>query len=167
MYIAETTDNVRKIFEKIEQLENISKMKFLLYTFNSLNNNQVNNKNELNIDLMEDENLIIFSLETIGFESNINTNFLQYNIMLYNRITKTNDLYEDNGNVIGLTFDENEKKILFTYEKMSFNERLDIFSELIIRYDNETYFNDKITILQFDSRLSGFDIANEIMKLKI
>ena len=167
MYIAETTDNVRKIFEKIEQLENISKMKFLLYTFNSLNNNQVNNKNELNIDLMKDENLIIFSLETIGFESNINTNFLQYSIMLYNRITKTNDLYEDNGNVIGLTFDENEKKILFTYEKMSFNERLDIFSELIIRYDNETYFNDKITILQFDSRLSGFDIANEIMKLKI
>ena len=167
MYIAETTDNVRKIFKKIEQLENISKMKFLLYTFNGLNNNQVNNKNELNIDLMEDDNLIIFSLETIGFESNINTNFLQYNIMLYNRITKTNDLYEDNGNVIGLTFDENEKKILSNYEKMSFNEKLDIFSELIIRYDNETYFNDKITILQFDSRLSGFDIANEIMKLKI
>lgn len=110
MYITETTEKVRNLFEKIEQLEDISKMKFLLYTFNGLNNNQVNNKNEPNPDLIEDNELIIFNLDSIGFAPNICTCFLQYNVMLYNGITKSSDLYEENGNVIGLTFDENEKK---------------------------------------------------------
>lgn len=166
MYITETTEKVRNLFEKIEQLEDISKMKFLLYTFNGLNNNQVNNKNEPNPDLIEDNDLIIFNLDSIGFAPNICTCFLQYNVMLYNGITKSNDLYEDNGNVIGLTFDENEKKILSTYEKMSFNEKLDIFSELIIRYDNETYFENKIPIVTFKNDISGFDIAILIKEFK-
>ena len=167
MYITETTEKVRKLFEKIEQLEDMSKMKFLLYTFNGLNNNQVNSKNEVNPNLIEDNDLIIFNLESIGFESNITTCFLQYNIMLYNGITKSNDLYEDNGNVMGLTFDENEKKLLSNYEKMSFNEKLDIFSELIIRYDNETYFENKMPVVTFSTNVSGFDIAYLIQGKKV
>ena len=167
MYITETTEKVRKLFEKIEQLEDMKKMKFLLYIFSGLNNNQVNSKNEVNPDLIEDNDLIIFNLESIGFEPNLCTCFLQYNTMLYNGITKTNDIYEENGNVIGLTFDENEKKLLSTYEKMSFNEKLDIFSEIIIRYDNETYFDKKIPVVTFSSNVSGFDIAYLIQGKKV
>ena len=29
-------------------------------------------------------------------------------------------------------------------EKLDYNEKLDVFSEIIIRYDNETYFTNKI-----------------------
>ena len=76
-------------------------------------------------------------------------------------------LFEDNGNVMGLTFDENEKKLLSNYEKMSFNEKLDIFSELIIRYDNETYFENKIPVVTFSTNVSGFDIAYLIQGKKV
>ena len=76
-------------------------------------------------------------------------------------------LFEDNGNVMGLTFDENEKKLLSNYEKMSFNEKLDIFSELIIRYDNETYFENKIPVVTFSTNFSGFDIAYLIQGKKV
>ena len=167
MYITKTNDKLRGLFEKIEQLEDIGKMKFLIYIFNELNNNQINNKNVVNPDLTEDNDLIIFNLESIGFESNINTCFLQYNIMLYNGITKTNELYEDSGNVIGLTFEENEQQLLSTYENLSFNEKLDVFSELIIRYDNETYFENKIPVVTFSTSISGYDIAYLIQGKKV
>ena len=39
-------------------------------------------------------------------------------------------------------------------------------SEIVIRYDNETYFKDKITILTFDSKSNGFDIAKIIQEYK-
>lgn len=47
-----------------------------------------------------------------------------------------------------------------------FNEKLDMFSEIVIRYDNETYFKDRITILTFDSKSNGFDIAKIIQEYK-
>lgn len=53
------------------------------------------------------------------------------------------------------------------FEKLNFNEKLDIFSEIVISYDNETYFDKKITIMSFDSELSGFELANMIQKCKI
>ena len=52
--------------------------------------------------------------------------------------------------------------IISKFESLSFNEKLDMFSEIVIRYDNETYFKDKITILTFDSKSNGFDIAKII-----
>ena len=48
MYITETTINVKNVFEKVEELNDIGKVKFILYTFGLLNNNQINNKNEIN-----------------------------------------------------------------------------------------------------------------------
>ena len=47
-----------------------------------------------------------------------------------------------------------------------FNEKLDVFSEIIVRYDNETYFESKITIISFESKSTGFDLANMIKKYK-
>lgn len=34
------------------------------------------------------------------------------------------------------------------------------------RYDNEPYFDEKITMMNFDSKMSGFDIAKLIQKNK-
>ena len=40
---------------------------------------------------------------------------------------------------------EEEKIIIYMFENLSFNDKLDIIRELFIRYDNETYFENKIT----------------------
>lgn len=166
MYITEMTDNVRKLMEEIEHQEDISKLKFLIYIFGLLNNNQINDKNEANPDLMEDNNVKIFNLESIGLPFNACTVLLQYFVMLYNGITNTKDIYEDTGNIIGVAYSSEEKTLLAKFEKLGFNEKLDIFSEIIIRCDNETYFKSNIVIPMFDSTSNGYAIAKRIKSLK-
>lgn len=165
MYITETTDNVRKLFEEVDQKEDLNKLKYLIYIFCLLNNKQINDKNEANPDLIDDD-MKILSLELLGMESNVNTVFLQYLVMLYNTITKTNDAYEENGNVLGIEYDDEDKEILSKFEKLNFNEKLDVISEIIIRYDLEKYFKERITMLTFDSTTNGFKIAKRIKDFK-
>lgn len=166
MYITETTENVKRIFESLNELNDISKLKIILYTFGLLNNDQINSKNEVNPNLVEDDKLIIFNMQSLGFDDNYCNVFLQYNIMLYNVITKTKNVYEDNGNVIGLEYNELEQAIIKIFESLTFKEKLDVFSELIIEYDNETYFKEKITMVSFSSEEDGFSIANRIQHFK-
>lgn len=86
--------------------------------------------------------------------------------MLYNGITNTKKAYEDNVSVLGIEYSKEDRESISLFEKMVFNEKLDVFSEIIIRYDNETYFDKKITIMSFDSKLNGFDLANIIKRIK-
>lgn len=165
MYITDTTDNVKKLFENLEDFDDISKIKFILYVFNLLNNNLINEKNETNPNLIDD-NLNVFNMELLGMSNNACTIFLQYNIMLFNNLTKSNSLLEDNGNVIGLKFNEKEKKVIKLFDSLEYNEKLDVFKELFITYDNNTFFKKNINILSFSSSMSGFDIANLIDKFK-
>ena len=166
MYITNTTKDVRDLVEKLDNMSDISKLKFLIYIFNLLNNDQINDKNEPNPDLIEDDNIKIFDSEIIGLSKNVCTILLQYFAMFYNGMTNRKEAYEYNGNVIGIYLDEEDKKIASQFEKLNFNEKLDVFSEVIIRYDNETYFNEKTLVVSLGSDLSGFDIANQIQTLK-
>ena len=167
MYITETTENVRELIEKLDKTDDTNKLKFLIYIFGLLNNNQINDKNEVNPNLIEDENIKIFNLESIGLQLNTCTVLLQHFAMIYNCITNTRDAYEINGNILGIKYDKLDEQLNSQFEQLGFNEKLDVFSEIIIKYDNATYFNTRITMLQFDSKLSGYEIANEIMRLKI
>ena len=166
MYITETTETVKKLIEEIENKDDITKLKFLIYIFGLLNNNQINDKNEANPDLIDDNDIKIFTLDMAGLSENACTILLEYFVMLYNGLTNTKDAYEDNGNVLGIIYNDEDIKLDSQFEKLDYNEKLDVFSEIIIRYDNETYFENKITTISFDSKSSGFDIANMIKKYK-
>lgn len=167
MYISEANEKVKKIYEKIDNLNDIKKLEILLSVFNLINNNQINNKNEVNPDLIEDDDIKVFNMELLGFEPNYCTIFLQYNLMLYNAIFGEKKLYEDNGNVLGFNYDNEEKEILSSFEKLSFNDKLDIIAEFIIRYDNGTYIQNNTLPISLHSKLNGFEIANMIKKIKI
>lgn len=167
MYISEANEKVKKIYEKIDNLNDIKKLEILLSIFNLINNNQINNKNEVNPDLLEDDDIKVFNMELLGFEPNYCTIFLQYNLMLYNVMNREKKLYEDNGNVLGFNYDNEEKVILSSFEKLSFNDKLDFIGELIIRYDNETYLVENKTNVVLCGNRSGFDIARDIKKFKI
>lgn len=166
MYITETTENVKKLIEELEKKDDITKLKFLIYIFGLLNNSQINDKNEANPDLVENDDIKIFTLDMVGLSENACTILLEYFVMLYNGLTNTKNAYEDNGNVLGIVYDKEDKKLDSQFEKLDFNEKLDVFSEIIIRYDNETYFDKKLTIISFDSKSSGFDIAKMIKNYK-
>ena len=166
MYITNTTEDVRKLVEELERKNDICKLKFLIYIFNLLNNDQINNKNETNPNLIEDDDMKVFNLQSIGFSPNACTILLQYFVMIYNVMTDSKDAYEDNGTVIGINYNEEDKRIASQFERLSYNEKLDVFSEVIIRYDNETYFVEKTLVLSFDSELDGFNFAKMIKDFK-
>lgn len=166
MYITDTTDNVRNLFEELEEIDDLNKLKFLIYIFGLLNNNQINDKNETNPNLIEDDDLEIFTLDILGLTNNACAIFLQFLIIIYNGITNTKDAYEDNGNILGIKYEDIDNKLASQFEKMNYNEKLDVFKEIFIRYDNETYFYNKIPTIKMDSNLSGFDIAKIIDDFK-
>lgn len=165
MYIGNTTDNVRNLINEIETKDDLNKLKFLIYIFGLLNNNQINEDNGANPNLI-DKDIMIFTLDIVGLSYNACTILLEYFVMLYNGLTNTKKAYIDNTNVIGIEYDKDDKNLISKFESLSFNEKLDMFSEIVIRYDNETYFKDKITILTFDSKSNGFDIAKIIQEYK-
>ena len=116
--------------------------------------------------MIDDNDIKIFTLDMAGLSENACTILLEYFVMLYNGLTNTKDAYEDNGNVLGIIYNDEDIKLDSQFEKLDYNEKLDVFSEIIIRYDNETYFENKITIISFDSKSSGFDIAKMIKNYK-
>ena len=101
MYI-ETTENVRKIFDKLEKFKDTGKLKFTIYVFDSLNTGHINSKNELNPELTEDDDLVVFNLDMVGLTHNFAEIYLEYLTMEFNNIaTMFSKGYQENGNVMG------------------------------------------------------------------
>ena len=85
MYVTNATEKTRMVMDEVLlKLSDESKMKLLLYLFSELNHNQINSKNEVNPDLVEDDDMIIFNLESLGFSVQEAELFLRYNVELYN-----------------------------------------------------------------------------------
>ena len=166
MYINGVSKDVSKLFSYIEKLNDESKLKILIYIFNLINNNQINDRNEINPDLKLDDDLKILKFSYIGLSDSHCEIFIEYLISIYNMLNKYDKAIYLNNNVEGLIYTEEEKIIIHMFENLSFYDKLDIIRELFIRYDNETYFKNKITIITFNSKLNGYDIANNILKFK-
>ena len=107
MYITDATEKTRMVMDEVLlKLSDESKMKLLLYLFSELNHNQINSKNEVNPDLVEDDDMIVFNLESLGFNVQEGELFLRYNVELYNYIhqkikkEKSENLKDDKTKII-------------------------------------------------------------------
>lgn len=166
MYISEVTEDVRKIFDKLEKIKETGRLKFVIYVFDSLNNGHINSKNEVNPSLVEDDDLVIFNLDTIGLSHNFAEIYFEYLTIVFNNIgTLLSKAYQENGNVMGIHYNKYDKPLLSMFEKLSYNEKLDVLAELFIRLDNKTLFNDEYPIL--DLSVNGFEVARNILEQKI
>lgn len=96
MYVTDATEKTRMAMDEVLlKLSDGSKMKLLLYLFSELNYNQINSKNEINPDLVEDDDMIIFNLESLGFSVQEAELFLRYNVGLYNYIKQKESIKEE------------------------------------------------------------------------
>lgn len=163
MYITGTTKNVINLIEKLEIAEEVTKLKFLIYIFNLLNNNQINDQNEANPELVENMNMKVFNLSILGFPENTCNIFMEYLSTIYNKMVNMSESYIENCNILGINYEEYDMKLCSQFEKLNFYEKLDVFSEIIIRYDNKTYFN-KITTISLNP--NGYEIATQIQQFK-
>lgn len=163
MYITETTNDVKKLIEKLEKMDDCQIIKFLIYVFEGLYNNQINNLNEFNPSLIEDDDIVFFRLSLIGLSENLEFTLLSNLLNIYNRLYDKK-AYESLGNIFGIDYTNLDMKLQSKYEKLLFVEKLDLLSEIFIRLGNFTLFKDQSNFINLD--ISEYEIAYLIQNFK-
>ena len=140
MYLKNTSNDVKKIMEKIGELDKINKLKFITYILNLWNNNQINSLNEINPDLLDDSiDINIFNPSSIGYPDLV-------------KILKEywNHFYQ-----IYRFYLKEYKDLITLFERLSFKEKKDILSEIFLHLEHDELLPDNI---------DGYEIANLIIK---
>lgn len=158
MYL-NTTDKVKKIYDRFEQLEIKDRIKFSVYILDKLNNNLINEKNEVNPSTT-DEDFEIFNFETFSMNVNDGLEIIYYLIEMLKDYVDENIVYSNH--LIIINYDD-IKELLSAFEKLSFKEKIDVVEELLIRYDNNTLLND----IEFVIKLSDVIYNIEFYKKRI
>ena len=140
MYLKNTSNDVKKIMEKIGELNKINKLKFITYILNLWNNNQINSLNEINPDLLDGSiDINIFNPSSIGYRYLV-TKLKEY----WNHTYKLYHLYQ-----------EEYKRMIPLFEKLSFKEKIDVLAEIFLILEHDKLLPDNV---------DGYEIARMITK---
>lgn len=155
MYI-KTSDYVKEFFNKFENENNLKRLEFMIYIVDSIKNDKVNEKNIINVNLL-DEEVNVFNFKTIGYLNNEEDNLIEYLLSVLYKETGVSIICDSS--ILNYEF-ESIIEYIHLFENATFFEKLDIIAELFIRYDNDTLFNNKyLSVLPI---MSGYDFANRI-----
>ena len=140
MYFKNTSIDVKKIMEKIGELDKINKLKFITYILNLWNNNQINSLNEINPDLLDDSiDISIFNPRSIGYPD----------------LVKMLKEYWNHFYQIYRFYLKEYKDLITLFERLSFKEKKDILSEIFLHLEHDELLPDNV---------DGYEIANLIIK---
>lgn len=140
MYLKNTSDEVKELVLKINELDKENKLKFISYIFNLWDRNQINSLNEVNPNLLDDSiDIEIFSPSSIDYPYLVNeiNEYWNYNYNLYHLYPKE------------------YKKLIPLFERLSFKEKKDILIELFLVLEHDKLLPDSI---------DGYEIAKRIIK---
>ena len=140
MYLWNTRNEVKDLIERVNDLDNENKMKFIIYILDLWDKNQINSLNETNPDLLDDSiDINIFNPISIGEYYLINQIKEYWNIKY--------KIYQ---------FYRKEYKVLIPlFEKLSFKEKIDVLAELFLILEHDELLLDNI---------DGYNIATLITK---
>ena len=140
IYLKNTSNDVKKIMEKIGELDKINKLKFITYILNLWNNNQINSLNETNPDLLDDSiDINIFNPSSIGYPD----------------LVKMLKEYWNHFYQIYRFYLKEYKELITLFEKLSFKEKKDVLSEVFLLLEHDELLPDNV---------DGYEIANLITK---
>ena len=140
MYLKNTSNEVKELVLKMNQLDNENKLKFISYIFNLWDRNQINSLNESNPDLLDDSiDIEIFSPSSIDYSYLVKEikEYWNYNYNLYRLYPKE------------------YKKLIPIFEKLSFKEKKDVFIALFLILEHDELLPKNI---------DGYEIARRIIK---
>lgn len=140
MYLKNTSNDVKKIMEKISELDKINKLKFITYILNLWNDNQINSLNEINPDLLDDS---------------IDINIFNPSSIEYSDLVKMLKEYWNHFYQIYRFYLKEYKELITLFEKLSFKEKKDILSEIFLHFEHDELLPDNV---------DGYEIANLIIK---
>lgn len=140
MYLKNATNEVKKITEKINELDKENKLKFISYILNLWNNNQINSLNETNPDLLDDSiDINIFNPSSVGYPD----------------LVKTLKEYWNHFYQIYRFYLKEYKDLITLFERLSFKEKKDILSEIFLHLEHDELLPDNV---------DGYEIARMITK---
>lgn len=140
MYLKNATNEVKKITEKIIELDKKNKLKFISFVLNLWDNNQINSLNETNPYLLDDSICIdIFNPSSIGYRYLVDKlkEYWNYNYKLY-------QLYQ-----------KEYKSVIPLFEKLSFKEKINVLAEIFLLLEHDELLPDNV---------DGYEIASMIIK---
>ena len=140
MYLKNTSNEVKDLIEKVNELDNENKMNFIIYILDLWNKNQINSLNETNPDLLDDSiDINIFNPSSIG---------------KYYLVNQIKEYWNIKYNLYQLYLKE-YKVLIPLFEKLSFKEKIDVLAELFLLMEHDELLPDNI---------DGYNIATLITK---
>lgn len=140
MYLRNTRNEVKDLIERVNELDNENKMKYIIYIFNLWDNDQINSLNEINPYLLDD------SIEINIFNPN--------SIEEYYLVNQIKEYWNIKYNLYQLYLKE-YKVLIPLFEKLSFKEKIDALAELFLILEHDELLPDNI---------DGYNIATLITK---
>lgn len=139
MYLKNTSNELKELVLRINELDKENKLKFISYIFNLWNKNQINNLNETNPNLLDDSiDIEIFNPSSIDYRYLVIEikEYWNYKYSLYR-------LYH-----------KECKELISLYERLSFEEKKDVLAELFLVIEHDEFLPDSI---------DGYEIARKII----
>lgn len=135
-----TSNEVKGLVLKINELDKENKLKFINYIFDLWDKNQINSLNEVNPNLLDDGiDIEIFNPSSIDYRYLVieNKEYCNYTFNLYRLYPKE------------------YKELIPVFEKLSFKEKKDTLAELFLILGHDELLPDNI---------DGYEIARKIIK---
>ena len=140
MYLKNTSNEVKELVIKINELDRDDKLKFISYVFNLWDRDQINSLSEVNPSLLDDSiDIEIFNPSSIDYHYLV-IEIKEYWNYKYN-------LYR--------LYHKEYKELISLYEKLSFKEKKDVLAELFLILEHDELLPDSI---------DGYEIARRILK---
>lgn len=133
MYLKNTSNEIKELIDKIRELDNENKLKFISYIFNLWDRDQINILNEVNPNLLDDSiDIEVFNPISIGYSYLINEikQYWNYNYKLYRLYPKE------------------YKELISIFERLSFKEKKDTLAELFLILEHDELLSDNIDSLK-------------------
>lgn len=140
MYLKNTSNEVKELVIKINELDRDDKLKFINYVFNLWDRDQINSLSEVNPSLLDDSiDIEIFNPSSIDYPYLVN---------------EINERWNYNYNLYRL-YPKEYKKMIRIFERLSFKEKKDVIAELFLVIEHDELLPDSI---------DGYEIARKILK---
>ena len=140
MYLKNTSNEVKELVIKINELDRDDKLKFISYVFNLWDRDQINSLSEVNHSLLDDSiDIEIFNPSSIDYPYLVN---------------EINERWNYNHNLYRL-YPKEYKKMIRIFERLSFKEKKDVIAELFLVIEHDELLPDSI---------DGYEIARKILK---
>lgn len=140
MYLKNTSNEVKELVIKINELDRDDKLKFISYVFNLWDRDQINSLSEVNPSLLDDSiDIEIFNPSSIDYPYLVN---------------EINERWNYNYNLYRL-YPKEYKKMIRIFERLSFKEKKDVIAELFLVIEHDELLPDSI---------DGYEIDRKILK---